>query len=138
MAPWKRAGNIGARLKDLREAMGMLQEEFGDLMGVTDQTVSDYENARSEPAKSRLERLARKVGIAVAAFSEGGPMPSTLPRSPVQPRSPARGPGPRVEATRQKLLALADEYRDRGQMPSREVWIGWMKMLEDVIRSDDS
>lgn len=84
---WERAGNIGARMRDLRDALGKLQEDFAEDVGVTGQSISDYETGRSRPSKSRLVRLAKKVGIPVAAFEEGGPMPSTLLKRPLTPRS---------------------------------------------------
>ena len=84
---WDRASDLPARLRDLRVALGLLQEEFAERVGVVGQSISDYETGKSRPSKSRLERLARSVGIPVAAFEEGGPMPSSLLQRLAVPRS---------------------------------------------------
>ncbi len=75
---WKRASDIGTRIRDLRLALGHTQEQFGDLAGVEGQQVSEWENRRSKPSPARLERLARRLGIPTAVFQEGGPRPSTV------------------------------------------------------------
>lgn len=103
MSLWVRAGNIGERLREVRVGLGMSQAQFGELIGVLDQTVSDYEGGRYNPSRGRLERLARRLRVPVDIFAEGGPMPSTLPMRPVEPRS---GEGPDLEAMLAKLREL--------------------------------
>ena len=41
--------DIGKNLKQLREQKGLKQEQLAELLFVTRQTVSNYENGRSRP-----------------------------------------------------------------------------------------
>jgi transcriptional regulator with XRE-family HTH domain len=147
---WVRAGDLAGRLREVREALGLTQGAFAELMGVVDQSVSDYENSRSQPSKSRLERLAKQLQIPVAVFSEGGPSPTAAlkpPRSPGEARSPgepspgARGPGRRLEdvelrasnlrkdaAALDKLIHVMRAYRDAGLTVGPGILDDWLKI----------
>ena len=54
---------VGKRLEQLRKSRGMSQRELAALLGVTNYTVSAYENDRSEPADEIKVRLARLFGV---------------------------------------------------------------------------
>jgi len=71
-------------------AMGVDQAEFSELVGVTSQSISDYETGRSAPAKSTLTHLAARIGIPLDAFGEGGPMPDTFVNRPLTGRPTGR------------------------------------------------
>ena len=146
---WKRAGNLGTRLKDVREAVGrargnpMTQEEMGELMGLTAQSVSDAENGRTFPSRSRLVRLAGRLGIPVAAFAEGGPMPSTLPLRPVEPQSPD-DPGESLTRLlelekRLRLFRLQLQgYAEAERRPGPAVIAEWLELLADLEEAKGS
>lgn len=134
MPVWVRAGNIGERLCEVRDALGMTQGQFGALMGVTDQTVSDYETGRSAPGKARLVRLADDLQLPVAVFTEGGPMPRTLPIRPPQPRSGGEAPPgalaaqadlARVSAKLAFLLEQIATYRRLGAVADDQTLQEW-------------
>lgn len=55
-----------AVLKQIRDALGLTQAEFAALTGLAAGTISDYERGDSTLRRSRLERIAGKVGIAPA------------------------------------------------------------------------
>jgi transcriptional regulator with XRE-family HTH domain len=124
---WDRAGNLPERLVDLRHALGLTQAQFGDVAGVSDQTVSDWENGRSRPARATLTRLAKQLGIPVVVFQQGGEMPSTLLKRLAETRTAVggvsgRSPGRRAE---DKALAKAAEIANR------------LAFLRDQLRSYD-
>lgn len=50
--------NIGASIRSLRTKHNMKQDELADLLHVTRQTVSNYENGKSEPDLDTLIRIA--------------------------------------------------------------------------------
>lgn len=75
---WTRARDLGDRIRETRQAAGLSQTAFGELAGVRGQQVSDWETGRSQPAKSRLERIASRVGAPVTIFAEGGPRPQDV------------------------------------------------------------
>lgn len=132
-----RASDLARRLADLRATLGLTQEAFGELMGVVDQSVSDYETGRSQPSVSRLRRLASRLQIPDAVFQEGGPMPSTLPIRPVETRT-APGPTPGAVHPADLLRRLAffraqlESYRALGQPPSPAVIADWLDLLADL------
>lgn len=54
---------IGNRIAKFRKAKGMTQEELANLMGVSSQAVSKWENDASCPDISLLPQLSRVLGI---------------------------------------------------------------------------
>ena len=53
------------RLKALREALNIKQEEISILCGVTQSTVSLWESGKTVPRKSALKKLADRYGVTV-------------------------------------------------------------------------
>ena len=56
---------IGKRLEGLRKARGMSQRELAAILGVTNYTISAYENDRSEPADEIKIQLARLFDVSL-------------------------------------------------------------------------
>lgn len=52
---------VGFRIKNIRQNLGMTQEEFGNLFDATRSNVSKWERASSLPNKERLKQIA-KIG----------------------------------------------------------------------------
>ncbi len=48
------------------------------MAGVTPQSVSDWENEKSKPARGTLRSIANALGLPIEAFQEGGPSPVSL------------------------------------------------------------
>jgi transcriptional regulator with XRE-family HTH domain len=153
---WKRAGDLGVRLRALREALELTQEAFAEMMGVVDQSVSDYENARSKPSKSRLERLARQLQVPVSVFSEGGPSPTVALERARMPQEPSttgggttrQGRGRRkadqpadrmadLEAAGARAREQLADYTRRGESPPRWQIIAWFEMMESAATPPD-
>lgn len=56
---------FGDRLKELREDSGMKQEDLGDILGVSRQTISGYENETSEPSISNLIKISDTFNVSL-------------------------------------------------------------------------
>lgn len=56
---------VGKRLEALRKARGMSQRELADILGVTNYTISAYENDRSEPGDEMKIQLARLFDVSM-------------------------------------------------------------------------
>lgn len=56
---------VGKRLEALRKGRGMSQRELASILGVTNYTVSAYENGRSEPADEIKVHLARLFDVSL-------------------------------------------------------------------------
>ena len=54
---------MGKRISDLRKGKGMTQEQLAQLLGVTPQAVSKWENDLSCPDISILHQLAEALGV---------------------------------------------------------------------------
>ena len=60
---------IGAKLRTLRKAKELTQDELAALIGVKRATISNYEINRRQPSLSELERLAEFFGVGLDYFS---------------------------------------------------------------------
>lgn len=56
---------IGEKIKELRRSKGMSQKEFGDLLAVTSQAVSKWENNSALPEMTMLPNIASIFGIQI-------------------------------------------------------------------------
>lgn len=59
---------IAERIKEHRQALGLGQEAFAELLGVTRQTVSNWERARTIPDALMLKRIAAACGTTADAL----------------------------------------------------------------------
>ncbi len=55
--------DISLRLKSLRKQKKLTQKRLGELIGVTDTTISSYENDKAFPSPEVLIRLAEVLGV---------------------------------------------------------------------------
>ncbi len=71
---------VGLRLRTLRKAKGMSQEQLGRSLGITFQQIQKYERGTNRISASMLVKSARALDVAPAALlpDEGDP----TPRSP--------------------------------------------------------
>lgn len=60
-------------LAQLRRGAGLSQAELGEQIGVTQQTVANWETGRAEPNIEMLKRLADMFGITVDNLIDDGP-----------------------------------------------------------------
>ena len=56
---------MGKNIKALRNAFGETQEELGEILGIEKNTVSYYENAKREPNKEMISKIAKHYMISV-------------------------------------------------------------------------
>ncbi|MBV9078969.1 MAG: helix-turn-helix domain-containing protein [Methylobacteriaceae bacterium] len=62
---------VGVRMRMRRTEVGMSQERLGADIGVTFQQVQKYEKGRDRVSASRLQQIARALGVSVSYFYEG-------------------------------------------------------------------
>lgn len=56
---------FSVRLKELREAYKLNQTELGEILGVTNQTVSNWENGNIAPSIEMVEKIANYFKVYV-------------------------------------------------------------------------
>jgi Zn-dependent peptidase ImmA (M78 family)/transcriptional regulator with XRE-family HTH domain len=61
-------GFIGARLTEARQARGMNATELADLIGVSPQSVSQYEHGKQSPSPEMLELISDKLNMPLSHF----------------------------------------------------------------------
>jgi transcriptional regulator with XRE-family HTH domain len=65
--------HVGARLRQLRKAVGMSQQVLGERLGLTFQQVQKYERGTNRVSASKLHEAALILGVSIADFFEGLP-----------------------------------------------------------------
>jgi transcriptional regulator with XRE-family HTH domain len=61
---------LGARIKELRKACKLSQEELAEMIGVEPQHLSRIESGRSYPSIDRLERISMALHVPLKDFFE--------------------------------------------------------------------
>ncbi|MFC1543491.1 helix-turn-helix domain-containing protein [Candidatus Neomarinimicrobiota bacterium] len=54
---------FGERVRSIRKAAKLTQDEFGQTLGVSRQTINAYENDRQRPPLDMMEKICREQGI---------------------------------------------------------------------------
>jgi transcriptional regulator with XRE-family HTH domain len=65
--------HVGARVRMRRLMVGLSQTKLGDALNVTFQQVQKYEKGANRIGASRLQQLARVLGVPPAYFFDGAP-----------------------------------------------------------------
>lgn len=91
-----------------RRARSLSQEKLAELVGVSRQTVSQWENGYTEPDLTRLRRLAELFDLSLDELVEG-PRPAKEEAAPEEPAGPWRW----ESLPHSGVRTLAFEYRSR-------------------------
>lgn len=67
-ATQKAIKDLGILIKDARESQGLSQSELGQYAGVSDKSISAYENGRSQPPIDILSKLAHYTNKPISYF----------------------------------------------------------------------
>lgn len=54
-----------SRIAELRKEMNLSQEELSEMLGVSQQTISKYENGRNEPGSETLILMSKLFGVSI-------------------------------------------------------------------------
>lgn len=65
--------HVGARVRMRRLLVGMSQEKLGEALGITFQQIQKYEKGANRIGASRLQQIAKILGVPVEFFFEGAP-----------------------------------------------------------------
>src|SRR4051812_49780181 len=65
--------HVGSRVRMRRILIGMSQEKLGEALGLTFQQVQKYEKGTNRIGASRLQHIARHLGVPVEYFFDGAP-----------------------------------------------------------------
>ena len=145
MYAWVLAKNIGERLHDLRGLLKLTQAAFGDLAGVTNQQVSEWERGNAKPSRSRVQRLTQVHGWPIDMFAEGGPMPSEVLKLSRDGRLAVQVPGMKgrevlrpYTASQALMIAKAElqVYVLKGEVPAPEQVFRWLAMIEEATADE--
>jgi transcriptional regulator with XRE-family HTH domain len=69
--------HVGSRVRMQRMLAGISQEKLGEALGLTFQQVQKYEKGTNRISASRLQQIAKMLGVPVAFFFEGAPAGET-------------------------------------------------------------
>lgn len=93
---------IHARIARLRRGKGLSKTALASKVGVNYQAVQQWENGKSAPKRTRLERVATALGVT----------PQELATGAAPPRSAAPGTDPRIDEIPGLFIWLTEEQRD--------------------------
>lgn len=65
--------HVGSRVRMRRMLAGVSQEKLGEALGLTFQQVQKYEKGTNRISASRLQQIAKMLGVPVAFFFDGAP-----------------------------------------------------------------
>ena len=65
--------HVGSRVRLRRNMLGMSQEKLGESLGITFQQIQKYEKGANRVGASRLQAIARVLGVPVSFFFENAP-----------------------------------------------------------------
>ena len=63
---------LGEKIQEAREKAGMSQRKLGILLGLSDKTISSYENNRTKPSVEILSRISKELKKPIGCFLEEG------------------------------------------------------------------
>lgn len=116
---------IGKRIKELREYLGLSQREFAEILGIHPLSISRYESGKSNPAPSVLKLIEDKFSVNPEWLLEGkGEMFLTPPPSEAS-KTELFGQiiGSNLDAVMEELAhkVLAEVMTERGIVHRKEV-----------------
>lgn len=102
-------------VKELCVRNGIVQKELASMVGVSQPTVSDWFNNKTDPSGERLEKLSKIFGVSRAAILGYDEKPPSPPAPPIDPHTYyAEKFGPETQRIVDELLAkLQDMPEDR-------------------------
>ncbi len=108
--PPERVAGIGAAIRRQREAMRMTVAQLGKQVGVSRNTITNYESGKTEPSASDLVRLADSLGCSVAEFLGVGEV-AAPPKFAFRAHAPLRK-DPSIIVSARKFLRAYDEIEE--------------------------
>ncbi|HYT92782.1 MAG TPA: helix-turn-helix transcriptional regulator [Gemmataceae bacterium] len=85
--------NFAGRLKELREAAGLTQQQLAQRAGLHKLSVAKLEQGLREPSWATVQALAAALGVDCQAFQETpAPRPATGPGRPPKPPDKSAAP----------------------------------------------
>jgi len=91
---------LGTKIKQARDEIGLSQEKLGRLMNRSHAAISDIERGKTKLSISDLTQIARFLGKDISYFLES--MPSAIYR---------RGQQTESESTKQELRSAIEDFR---------------------------
>lgn len=61
---------IGKKIRKIRDGKNLSQKRFAKKIGLSEKTISAYENGRITPPYRVLEKISNTYGITIISFSE--------------------------------------------------------------------
>ena len=73
--------SIGQNIKNARKSKGLSQKQLGELLGVSQAAIGQFENEKSTPKLETLEKIANALDVSVFELIpfESFTLPDTLP-----------------------------------------------------------
>lgn len=129
---------MGERIKELRRAKGLTQQQFADRIGVKRNTIANYEIGRNDPVDSIVSLICREFGVSEEWLRTGsGDMFVAAPVSELDALA-AKYPNMTHETyvLIEKLLSMSVEDQNVISGFMRKVVSGFMPDVDNHSRQD--
>ena len=100
------------KLTELRHSRGWSQEQLGERLGVTRQTVSKWELGSTTPELEKLAMMSDIFGVSTDELIKGEPQEAFRPSKPSKPSEPAE-PAEAIQDIKPLRSRLHFEYKSR-------------------------
>jgi len=94
---------LGEKIQEAREGANISQRKLGLLLGISDKTVSSYENDRTKPSVEILSRIAKELKKPIGYFLDESLVTTTDKISIVKSK---------VEELRKEILELEKRLKE--------------------------
>jgi len=91
---------LGRRIAERRRALGMNQTELAEVLGISQQTMANYEAGLVRVAIAMLPTLAQTLGLTIEELIGVASKPSA------KPAPKKRGPAPKIQQQLERVSAL--------------------------------
>ena len=114
---------MNERIKKLRKALGLTQQDFAKKLKLTRSTIANYETRQSEPIDAVISLICQEFNVSEAWLRKGeGDMFVDLSRND------------ELSAFFADLLDSDDEFKQRFIMAISKLDSNWWRMLEQAAR----
>jgi transcriptional regulator with XRE-family HTH domain len=88
VVPLMEPAELGARIRELREAAGLSQAELAERLGIAQNSLSNWERGNRQPSFADIVRVAESLAVPISDFVVRPKQATLKPRGRGRPKKP--------------------------------------------------
>lgn len=125
--------NVGDRIRERREKIGLTQTELARRLGIDKGTVWRWEAGRTSPQRGQLQRVAAMLGVTPAWLAGSQPEAADAPAHWAEFIEKY----PEINLLDDETRIAMQDFAARSGMRIRR-WLDWVKLAEVVLQARPS